>query len=1125
MRLESLKIYGFKSFADEVKFDFDAGMTSIVGPNGCGKSNVLDAINWALGEQSPSRLRGDKMEDMIFMGSKTRKPIGVSSVEFCVDNSGGLLPVDYDKVTVMRKLYRSGESEYYINKNPCRLKDIKELFMDTGIGTQSYSVMDQGDVSFILKCSPEERRGIIEEAAGIRKYKERKESAKRRLERTRQDLDEVKNILAEVKKNIRRLKRQSSRARRFREFKERLSRLEVNRLCYEYANLSDKLRKKLDQSGGIKDKVSSLSAEKSRLDAEVSRSEEDKSRLDEEIMSLSQQAYKLESKIEIIKTRVDNFDSELNRLDEEIERNREAKTYCLKRLKQLEEEMNQMESSRDSEFDEQVAELEEILKKKNSAIMKDEEQIRNLNKERERLENEISASSSEWSDLRAKTENLETFEKNLASRASDLGERVGNLRKQLAEKDAKIRQLDKEISSHSKVSENLANDIRSGEEKIVNMEAEREKILRDFHQTESEFDSGKKYLPQLLSMEKLSSQKIKGIEGPLFTVLKKKVSPQGMRKIAVRAGEKMSWMTAENRRSAEEAVSFLKEKNLPPLTFILTDKLPSKNSKLTEGENLSPILEKIISYITRGTREEGNLVFCDSCVVAGGGEIPPRTGRLLALEKDIEKLKEKLHQVEDNLAKEKEEKKNSSEEVSRKRKIIDKLNVKRSSLKQEKSNIKGRAEFTSGELKKVKEDMETLPSRDKLAQRARNCKQNVERSRKQLEEARKKVSSAYNSLRELRAGAASLEARKNMLSETALRKKDRFKITEENMEETRKEIKRLQRLIDNLNDSRSNIISRNKEDIENLQQLREEKKKVQRRAGELQQKRGNLTVNLKELKNRQKEKEIQLQRVKDAAADERQTEEILREKMSGIKIRMTEDMDVQLDEAMKNYKGEEVDCEEIRDLKAKLEKIGNVNLQAPEEFERENQRFEFIKRHVDDLEEADRNLRNIIRKINNQTKDRFRNTFNQVNENFARVFSRLFEGGQAKLSLLEPDNILESGIELSARPEGKKISSLKQLSGGERALVAIALMFAVFEVKPSPFCILDEVDAPLDDINLHRFLKMLKDYAQKTQFILITHNKQTMQSSDTFYGITMEEFGVSKVISVNLKEVKSASGE
>ncbi len=297
MNLESLKIYGFKSFADEVNFTFDKGMTVIVGPNGCGKSNVLDAINWVLGEQSPGRLRGEKMEDMIFMGSQTRKPIGVSSVEFCVDNASGLLPVDYSKVTIKRKLYRSGESEYFINKNPCRLKDIKELFMDTGVGTQSYSVMNQGDVSFILKCTAEERRSIIEEAAGIRKYKERKETAQRRLERTKSDLDEVKNILGEVKKNIRRLKRQSARAARYRKYREKLSYLEVSRLCQRYVSLKKSLDSTVKESGGMKEKLALLNASKSSLDSSVSSKEEEKADIDEKIISLSRNLFSVESRI------------------------------------------------------------------------------------------------------------------------------------------------------------------------------------------------------------------------------------------------------------------------------------------------------------------------------------------------------------------------------------------------------------------------------------------------------------------------------------------------------------------------------------------------------------------------------------------------------------------------------------------------------------------------------------------------------------------------------------------------------------------------------------------------------------------------------------------------------------
>ncbi len=1125
MRLESLKIYGFKSFADEAKFDFDAGMTVIVGPNGCGKSNVLDAINWALGEQSASRLRGDKMEDMIFTGSKTRKPIGVSSVEFCIDNSSGILPLDYDKVTVMRKLYRSGDSEYYINRSPCRLKDIKELFMDTGVGTQSYSVMDQGDVSFILKCSPEERRGIIEEAAGIRKYKERKENAKRRLDRTKRDLDEVKNIMAEVKKNIRRLKRQSAKARQFRKYSERLSYLEVSRLCREYISINERLQKQLSETVGIQDKLASLSSVKSKIDARVSKMEEKKSELDETIINLSQSAYQIESKIEIINNSIENFDSELKRLDEEIKRNEEAKSYSEKSLKQLNEELDDLDSARDTETEKELKNIQEEIGEKKADIKTKEKQFHSLQKKIIEMEKEIVTASSRCIDLSAKTENILSRENNLSEKSEALKKTYNELFQKLEVKNENIGVLEKKIAGYISTNNELYEYLGKSNEKIAEIEKDREKILRDYHQTSSEFESGKKYLPQLLSIEKLASRKIKGIDGPLFAVLEKYFSQDEMKKIAAMAGEKMSWMTAADMKAAEQAVSFLRENNLPPLTFVLADKIPPLSSGIALSGNADGAVKKLVSFITASSHKKGDLVFYSDCVVSGGGEMPLRSGRLLVLEKDIERLRHLLKETESILGDEKEKKDTFEKEVKKNRESLEKMSEELSVLKQERSNLKGRVEFISGELKVISRDIENLPDKVKIEEEIIRNNENAENLQSELVLKKSGLTDIAEALDDLKTTAAAQEARHKILSDSTGRITGRLESVEERISETQKEMERLNRLVEDLKANRVNIISRNSSDIDKLGELKEEKKKIQNRTGELQNEKGGLASELKKLKEEQKEKDIDLQRCKDEAAGERQTEEVLREKLSGIKVRITEDMNTDLETAMENYSGEEIDAEEIRTLKNKLEKIGNVNLQAPEEFEKENQRFEFIKRHVDDLEEADRNLRSIIRKINTQTKDRFLDTFNEVNKNFHNVFNRLFEGGQASLSLLDPENILESGIEMKARPEGKKITSLKQLSGGERALLAIAFMFAVFEVKPSPFCILDEVDAPLDEINLHRFLKMLKDYSENTQFILITHNKQTMQQSDTFYGITMEEFGVSKVISVNLKDAKSVPGE
>ncbi len=701
-------------------------------------------------------------------------------------------------------------------------------------------------------------------------------------------------------------------------------------------------------------------------------------------------------------------------------------------------------------------------------------------------------------------------------------ETLNKLNEELKEKDALIEKTEREIEFQGKKLNQMIKEEDSVNQEISDSEVQRERFLQEYHKRKSEFDSGKKYLPQLLSMQELAKSGISGIDGPLISVLEKNLSKDEIKKVTARAGEKISWMTAESESVALAAVKFLSAKNLPPLTFILTDSLPAESGGFV-CKGAGALYERIIGFITAGTRIKDNIVYKSGCILRGGGEFPVRAGRLPGLEKEVQTVRKNLSERELFLERLRKKREGILKERRETESKLGQLKDRLSDLKQKKSNLKGRSEITGKEFKVIKEKIKEFSDKQELLLSAGKQESKIEGLSENLIKLKKEKNIMEDAIRELKISSAGLEAKINILSDSISRKLSRKRELKDSISQSEKEAERLKNLIKDLKAHRQNIISRNTEDIKELDSLKNKKKKEQAGTGELQNFKSRITSELKSLKAKQRDKELEIQRFKDMEAEEKQAEEILREKIKGIKVRLKEDMGRDLEQALKDYSRRAVSDDEIRDLKIKLERIGNVNLEAPEEFEKENQRFEFIKKHVDDLEEADRNLKNIIRKINNQTKDRFISSFNTINKNFNRVFNRLFEGGRAGLYLSEPDKILESGVEISAMPEGKKINSLKQLSGGEKALTAIALMFAVFEVKPSPFCILDEVDSPLDDVNLHRFLRMLRDYSEKTQFILITHNKQTMQESDTFYGITMEEFGVSKVISVNLKDVKSSS--
>jgi len=1125
MYLKRVKIFGFKSFADEVTFDFDQGLTAIVGPNGCGKSNLLDAINWVLGEQSAGRLRGNEMQDMIFKGSRTRKPLGVAWVELTLDNTKDYLPLDYNEVTVTRKLYRSGESEYLINKNPCRLKDVKELFLDTGIGTRSYSVMEQNNVRFILESSPLDRRGILEEAAGVRKYREKKLEAERRLERIKTDLNEVKNIMAEVQKNIRRLKRQTRRAEIYRKSKKRLWNLEVGRLCQEHVNISRQLGGKVESTTGLQDEISRLTAVKNKAEAKITDLENTKAQLEEKLLDKNHQVYKIESSIEIIKNRIDNYDSDSARLNEEISRLKSTLDYNESKLNELEKELENLQKSRDNsaqkEYEKVKKQFEDLTAQQQETV----KVISGIKEEIEKLEGNLFELKE--NEIRVRNEgqtNKLRLEKMLL-RKEELQSSKKKLEEDIEREEKNLKTLEEKFEKNSKERQSNNEKINNLQNKLRELEHDRENLLAHYHTIKSEFDSSKKYFPQLISIEELSAAKISGIKGPISALLEKKLPENDLKKLSKLLGEKLGWMIASDKDAVSEAIDFLSSGNLPPMTFIISKNVPDTEAGVELPQAVTGELGKIIRYLVRNLKFEDKFIWSDECIVSGGGENPTRARHMFGLEAEIEEKKAEIGNCEKQIQ-------DSRHQIESLKGKVGKLFEERAAFQEEitlhKANIgqlKGNHNFVSDELETVEDELSKLNEKEIESPDIEIVTEEISNLQEKLQEKRSKLKKNETDWNSLSNKLADVKARKMALDELIGKKKSNLESLVEEKERLKSENKRLNELIKELNKKREEQIKQHENDLEEIGKLTEKKKEIQKEIGEQEVIKGDIFRELENIKKEFKTNENNLENLKNTIGEQKQTEERLKERLNSIKVRLEEDMNIRLEEALNDYIKDPIDPEEIAQLKAKLEKIGQVNLEAPEEYEKEQQRFEFIKGHVDDLEKADNDIRSIIRKINKQTKDKFYETFNKVNENFKNIFVKLFEGGDAKLLLTEPDNILESGIDIKAKPEGKNLTSLKLISGGESALTAIALMFAIYEVKPTPFCILDEVDSPLDDTNLNRFLRMLRDYTDATQFIIVTHNKQTMQMCDTFYGVTMEEFGVSKTISVRLKQAGAASSE
>ena len=903
MHLKELALKGFKSFADKTSFLFDPppSVTAVVGPNGCGKSNIIDAMRFVLGEQSIKDLRGASLEEIIFAGSSTRKPVSMAEVSLLLDNSDGYLKTEYSEVLVKRRVFRSGESEFYINKNLCRLKDIKELFLDTGIGNGAYSIVNQGQVDLILSSKPEDRRSIFEEAAGINKYKFRKKSAERRLIGTEQNLLRVNDLRGEIKENLSSLEEQAKKAKRYKEAKEGLRKIEIG------------LAKK-------------------------------------QIRSLNERMASLRTKIEELKARTHGAEDGAAKEEEEKARLRNFLKETESRIEHLRSDLDTVKAS-------------------------SEEALTKINVGKERI--------------------------------SQLEERLGEIRKEI---------------------ERLSSLKRSKEEKLE----EKRKNMSEF---ESQFGNAKQYLE-----------------------------------------EARSYLEEINRKTEESIRGWNSLKN--PI-FEREMEISSQKHKIAE-------LELSIKYAKESLSKEK--AFLDN-LVGLKDDISMLESEVLGLEGVSQELKSRLS--------------------TRKVEIFGKIDIEIEIIQK---NIKAQAEsLASLESETAKEDAA------------------LKNAEKNSGEMTAQFSSLENKLKELNAEkekaiARLAETRANFANNDSLLKK---KADEE--ASAREQVSDAERQMNEKADEEKNLSSRifgTKEDILNAEEripgLKEKERTILNEIEKTASEKQATQIRLEELE----EKIRGLSGEDRAARDELSKEEIsfakLEGEMGAIEALMQQEYGLSAAVVMESPE-EEVQNqakakEEVEKLRSEIREIGPVNLLAVEEFEATKERLSFIEAQCADLISARDNLNGLITQLDNEAREKFMVTVEEVNRNFCQIFGSLFEGGEAKISLADGDP-LEAGIEIFARPSGKKWLSLSLMSGGEKSLTAISILFALIRTKPSPFCFMDEVDAALDEINTIRFSKLIKEFSKESQMVVVTHSKRTMSAAGTMYGVTMEEPGVSKLVSMKLVKV------
>lgn len=1182
MFLKSLEVRGFKSFADKVDLKFKKGITAVVGPNGSGKSNISDSVRWVLGEQSIKTLRGGKMEDVIFAGTQFRKPVGLAQVSLTLDNSEGELPIEYNEVTVTRRIFRSGETEYLLNGTKCRLKDITNLFMDTGIGKEGYSLIGQGKIEAILSGKPEERRSLLEEAAGIVKYKSRKEEAEKKLQNTDNNLIRIRDILSTYEERLGPLENERNKAIKYREISTDLKVKEVSLIVYYISNMEEILN---EFNKEIEDKQFKLNLKKEKLLDEKRNVEKLKENI-ESIEKKNEEArkvyYEKKEKISNSLNEIKIFKERVLNEENLLKRNKENLENIIKKIETLKEEKEAMNLHIEKKVKEQentkntIVSLENEFNDSMLKITNMENEIESLKQEEFELlrnnsdiKNEITLINK---DIKVRNERIEDLQKSINSINGNIKINLGTL-EDLKKEENKNKELinvlnesiiksTKEISSLKSKLRNKENSLKELNKNLNEFEANKNMLLNLEKHYEG-YNRSVKTLMERINKGQIPSGKGTKVLGEILEIDKEYEIA-----IEIAMGAAISNIITETDSIAKELINYLKNNKLGRATFLPLNNIKgnklSLDNSITSMEGYIGIAADIIKYpkvyekavnnvlgrvivaknmdcalkISKKGNNNYRIVTLTGEIIAPGGaltggSIQSKFTNILGRKREIEELQDKIKATNEELSKELNEIEalrisiknldenilNNKDEIHLKNIEITKNQGEIESLNNEIDRSYKSVNVSMEEVKRLKEQILTFNKRLKEREESLNNiqGQNVENKDKNIELQeklkyfRKSVDEKREKLTEIKVLKASLDETLNNKKEELLRKEREInentinskaiKIEEKNsnlkIEELKKEILNKEDFISLENKEILKLEDSFKEDDVKKRALKE---KLNEKETIVQEE--SIIINQEENELNKKE----LQRAKKEMEKE------------SFYTKLNEELDLTLAEGKEiavPIENTEAVKDDIISLKRKITALGTVNLASIEEFEEVKEKFEFMSNQEQDLEKAKTELLEVIKEMTDKMKVLFKENFVILNKNFNETFKELFKGGNAELILGEGDE-LTSNIEINVEPPGKKLQNINLMSGGEKVLSAIALMFAILKMKPTPFCILDEIEAALDDANVYRYAEFLKEFSKNTQFIVITHRKGTMEASDVLYGVTMEEKGVSKVVSVDL---------
>lgn len=1179
MYLKSIEIQGFKSFANKIVLQFHNGITGIVGPNGSGKSNIADAVRWVLGEQRVKQLRGESMQDVIFAGTETRKPLGFAYVAITMDNSDHQLPVEYDEVTVSRRLYRSGESEYMINGNICRLKDVSELFYDTGVGKEGYSIIGQGQIDKILSGRPEERRELFDEAAGIVKFKMRKETAEKKLENEKQNLLRVDDILTELEKQVGPLEKQAEKARVFLNRREELKKYDVNVFLIEseksreqlseteknYKIADEQLKRTTDEYQNIKAAYDKLQEQIDAMDAAV---EKDRQSIADNGVTVS----KLEGEINVLKEQINSAQGNESHLRERV---KSITAEIDSRQDQLKQASDQKKKAAD-ELDALTAKSTEV----HEALESLQNEIADINRQIEEYKNRIIEALNSRATIKSKIGRFDTMLEQISIHKAELNAKVVRARSDEAEQAENIVRMQEVFKSISDGIVNVDAEIKSQEkeltgirEKLTQKDQELQKKQLEYHQERSKLEAlsnlTERYEGYGGAVKAVMEQKDTetGIVGVVADIIK--VEKKYETAIETALGGNIQNVVTDNEETAKHMIAYLKRSRAGRVTFLpltgiqnpqefknpealneagvigMADELVKTDVKyrsvakamlgrivvVDTVDNAVKIARKY-QYGIRMVTLEGELLIPGGAIAGGAfknsSNLLGRRREIDELQKQTEELKAVCSDIEKEIAAIKDRRNEMRLAIENKKADLQNMLIEQNTARMNVEQAREKQNETQegfGNLKSEQEDMD-LQTADIQTQKTEIVNELTD-----SEELEKSINEKIEELQKVLDEKHSLESEKAaQAAATELevgKKRQSAEFEQQNLDRISSEVDRYRADLDEVNrsiDSNGNDVEEKKNSISQLEATiaaaATDKTETQKRLGEEQEEHEKLI-------NRQK-----------ASVDDRerlsaQMSELDKEvyRLSAQREKLQSGMEMQINYMWDEYEITLSDASSMRDeemtdltsmkrnitsLRDQIKKLGDVNVNAIEEFKEVSGRYTFLKNQHDDIVESEKTLDGIITELDAAMRRQFTEKFAQINEEFDKVFKELFGGGKGTLELAEGEDILEAGIQINAQPPGKKLINMMQMSGGEKALTAISLLFAIQNMRPSPFCLLDEIEAALDENNVGRFAKYLHKLTRNTQFIVITHRRGTMENMDRLYGITMQEKGVSTLVSVNL---------